>query len=398
MGMKAGYLVELDAVQFDEDTRAAWIQAMTIGKYYHPVHGEIELTPERIQQFAANVNSRVRTTDLDIDYDHKAYGGEAAGWIKRAEVRDTGLWVLVEWTKRAYSLLKEKAYRYFSPEFVDEWEDPRSGEKFTDVLFGGGITNRPFLKDILPINMSEVLGPDVLRRFAEGGKSMEEQIKQLAKLFGLDEDASLDQILGAAQVKLKVPGNEDPNDPADPDSGAGEKPAGEEDDEDEKKKKAPQMNFSEDSALKQLAETNPVVKALMEQAETQAKLLADHAVKLREAEVDKSVTRLSERASSKKFAIAPVARDAIRKALVSAPVQLNDTLVQAFEHLIDGNLVSLEEKGHERNETESAASKRFTDAVTDYVKKNNVTYSEAVSAVSLNDPELYDAYRNGTTD
>ena len=227
---------------------------------------------------------------------------------------------------------------------------------------------------------------------------MEEQIKQLAKLFGLDEDASLDQILGAAQVKLKVPGNEDPNDPADPDSGAGEKPAGEEDDEDEKKKKAPPMNFAEDSALKQLAETNPVVKALMEQAETQAKLLADHAVKLREAEVDKSVTRLSERASSKKFAIAPVARDAIRKALVSAPVQLNDTLVQAFEHLIDGNLVSLEEKGHERNETESAASKRFTDAVTDYVKKNNVTYSEAVSAVSLNDPELYDAYRNGTTD
>ena len=64
MGIKAGYLVELDAVQFDEDTRAAWIQAMTIGKYYHPVHGEIELTPERIQKFAANVNSRVRTTDL----------------------------------------------------------------------------------------------------------------------------------------------------------------------------------------------------------------------------------------------------------------------------------------------------------------------------------------------
>jgi hypothetical protein len=95
----AGYLVDLRGLSFDDATdTSTWIQAMTVGEYEHPVHGNIKITPERIQRFAANVNNRVRETDLDIDYDHKAYGGEAAGWVRQAEAREDGLWVLVEWT------------------------------------------------------------------------------------------------------------------------------------------------------------------------------------------------------------------------------------------------------------------------------------------------------------
>ena len=147
---------------------------MPLGKYSHPIYGEIDITPDKVQRFANNVNNRIRTTELDIDYDHKEYNGEAAGWVKQAEPRENGLWILVEWTAKAWEAIKSKAYRYFSPEFDDEWSDPKTGEKYTDVLFGGGITNRPFLKDILPLNLSEKFSE------LEGDKNMTpEQIKEL---------------------------------------------------------------------------------------------------------------------------------------------------------------------------------------------------------------------------
>ena len=34
----------------------------------------------------------------------------------------------MEWTAKAWEAIKSKAYRYFSPEFDDEWSDPKTGE------------------------------------------------------------------------------------------------------------------------------------------------------------------------------------------------------------------------------------------------------------------------------
>ena len=144
MTKKISYLIELNSLNFSTDTSnsdaaaSSWIQAMPLGKYSHPVYGEINITPEKVARFADNVNRKVRGTDLDIDYDHKEYNGEAAGWVKQAEPRTDGLWILVEWTAKAWEAIKSKAYRYFSPEFDDEWSNPKTGEKYTDVLFGGG--------------------------------------------------------------------------------------------------------------------------------------------------------------------------------------------------------------------------------------------------------------------
>ena len=137
MGNKTSYLIDLHSLKFDElqgGNASSWIQAMPLGKYNHPVYGEIDITPERVQQFAANVAANVRGQELDIDYDHKEYGGDAAGWVKSAEARlnesdprHNGLWVLVEWVHDAYEKIKKGAYKYFSPEFEDEWKHPVTG-------------------------------------------------------------------------------------------------------------------------------------------------------------------------------------------------------------------------------------------------------------------------------
>jgi hypothetical protein len=134
-----------------------WLHTMPIGKKEHPVYGMLDFTKKRLQRFADNVKNRVRKIDLDVDYAHKkdlAKGEKAAGWIRDAEVRDDGLWIGVEFTDTAKKEIKAGEWKYLSPEFYDEWTDA-DGNSFKDVLFGAALTNRPFLKDLLPVAASE---------------------------------------------------------------------------------------------------------------------------------------------------------------------------------------------------------------------------------------------------
>lgn len=170
-GMEYGYLVKLDEgakIELDDDGVPTKVNALVVGKFPHPVHGEVEITEDRLRRFASNVNDNVRGIDLDIDYDHKDKRNDAAGWVKTASVDDEGrLWYDVEWTDEARKAIKEKKYRYFSPEFMDEWEGP-DGTVHSDVLFGGALTNRPFLKGLVPINFSEHVSGDQLLNIDEG--------------------------------------------------------------------------------------------------------------------------------------------------------------------------------------------------------------------------------------
>src|SRR5262245_39533640 len=175
----AGYWVDLETVQLSFDNESTWIQAMPLGTYNHPIWGTMTFTPERVDTFVKNFNDRVRGTDIDIDYDHKVKTDKAAGWVKAAENRGaSGLWIKVEWTPDALKALRNKEYRYFSPEYADEWTSPK-GDTYRDVLVGGALTNRPFLKDILPINLSEIWAGNSNKPPKEEGKQVD--LKELAK-------------------------------------------------------------------------------------------------------------------------------------------------------------------------------------------------------------------------
>lgn len=153
---KLSYYIDLHGVGL-ADKDLTWLHAMPVGTKKHPEYGELEFTSERLQRFASNVKGKVRKIDLDIDYEHKqdpAKGNKAAGWIKDAEVRDDGLWLAAEFTDTAKKEIKDGEWKYLSPEFVDEWADA-DGSKYEDVLFGAALTNRPFLKDLMPIAASE---------------------------------------------------------------------------------------------------------------------------------------------------------------------------------------------------------------------------------------------------
>jgi len=402
-----GYLVDLAGVKLD-DTGAAegsWIQAMPFGTFKHPVHGTIELTQERAQRFADNVKKGVRGQDLNIDYDHKE--GEAAGWVKDAAVRSDGLYLFVEWTKKAAQQIKEKAYRYFSPDFLDKWTHPSTQMSFDDVLCGGALTNRPFLKGILPVNLSEY---DQSKNLSIKLQEVGVDPKKLRKLLGLAEDATDEQVTAALAEKdltvddLKAQTEEPPKEDK------GKK-------EDDKTDEPPmQIAASEVVALaKKLSEgqTSPEVKQLSDLVaglattlETTQKTLAENQTALRLSEADNRVKRLSEvKAGDEKkgkvrYALPPAAQEKLRKIFAEAPKQLSDDVFEAFEDIMKTGLIELGERGSTRvalGEGEESASKQFSEKVAEKMKANDkLDYADAVTAVSAEDPELFDRYREET--
>src|SRR5258706_10837626 len=115
------YLIDISSIQLDEKdgTTSSWVHALPLGDYNHPVWGKISVTTEKAKRFADNIKNKIRGIDPSINYNHNNED-VASGWVKDGESRDTGLWVLVEWTKTAVEKIKAKEYRYFSAEYKDE--------------------------------------------------------------------------------------------------------------------------------------------------------------------------------------------------------------------------------------------------------------------------------------
>jgi hypothetical protein len=140
----------------------SWIMLFPVGHYQHEQYGELDFTPAKLRKIKALYDQRVRHIDAALDVDHRAAHDDsrATGWIESLELREkqpdgtpAGLWGCIKWTPYGMQFLKSDEYRYFSPEF-GAWEDPQSGEQFDDVLIGGALTNRPFLKTMPAIALS----------------------------------------------------------------------------------------------------------------------------------------------------------------------------------------------------------------------------------------------------
>lgn len=381
MGKRYGYYVDLLSYKFDDTSNVSWIHAMPIGKYNHPTYGELDFTPERIGRFAASVKNKVRGIDPDIDYDHKARTDEAAGWVKDADARTDGLWLLVDWTTSALSKIKEKAYRYFSPEFDDEWTD-NQGNKHQDVLFGGGLTNRPFLKDLIPVNLSEL-------SFGEpstGGEEVDK--KAICKALGLPEDSTDEQVMAklteqsASIVTLTaVLANNTQQLSTLQDEVKTLK---------EPKPGEPQIG----DELKQLAETNPTIKALIDQVEHQNKTMAEVTKVLRETQTDARLRELD----SSKIILTPTTKELVKKILNEVPDSLTGSVWDLVKLMRDSKtaMVELGERagGRATFGQDKSADQQFNALVATAMEESkSLSLPDAMELVARENPALYAAYR-----
>lgn len=375
MTQKASYLVDLTGIALSEEAgkpASSWVHALPIGSYSHPIFGSIAITASRAKKFADSVVKRVRGIDPSINFNHNNED-VAAGWVKSAEARDNGVWLFVEWTEDAAKKIKDKAYRYFSAEYADEWENPE-GSTFADVIMGGALTNRPFMKNLVPLNLSEATVDNAFELVSAISGQNVESLKGGNE--GMDEkdiDAIVEKV--TAQLAEKFAAVTTP--PADPANDSDK------------------IDLSEVTELKALAEENPLVAALIRQVENQGVNIVDAQKKLHEQEIQ---VRLSEFDRSK-LVMTPVAKKLVYALLTELPRAHHENFWQLMENMRKSQafLVDLSERSgvSVKYGMDRSPSKRFNELVNKELAAG-VAYADAVTKVAADNSDLYDEYRQET--
>lgn len=171
------------------------LQVLRVGSFNHPRYGLFDITSQVLAEMKANFDNKVRGIDMAFDYFHES-DKEASAWVNSLSLREDGteLWADVTWTPKAEQKLSERELRYFSPDFAFSWTDPETNQTFENVLFGGGLTNRPFVKEMMAIVADETKGENMTELEKANAK-----VKELeAKNIKLSDD------LQASDAKLKA--------------------------------------------------------------------------------------------------------------------------------------------------------------------------------------------------
>jgi len=382
-----GYLVDLEGFAFEDGSHLKWIQAFPVGEYKHPLYGKISMTHERALRMAANANSKVIGTDISIDFAHRkdvSKGQQAAAWVKQAEGRPDGLWLQVEFTDDAAKEIEEKKWRYFSPEFVDSFTNRETGVKTKDVLLGGGLTNRPFLRNILPVNLDEFLGDSSSVKekdeHRKGGERMEKFLEALRIALKLDDDADEEAV--AKALKL--------DDDADEDAvmeaialALTPKPP-------EKKKE--KEKEPEPDPTKQLDLSDPAVKALVDRVEATEKRLAASEIALKLTDIDGKLEKWNR---GDKVAIPVALNEEIKSIMLNAPSDVVNKLESVLDTIVDKGLVELEERGKLR--PRGGSNDSVIDEVEKGIKKlmeadEDLDYADASSIYFRDHEGVYERY------
>lgn len=198
-------------VKLSENT--SQIEIMRTGTWKHPAYGQFSITENDIDDFIRHFNGGVRGVDIAIDLEHgeTPHKGASAGWIKSLNKQGNSLLAEIDWTELGKEKIKNKEYKYFSPEFKFNYEDHETGKKYSNVLMGGGLTNRPFIKNMQPVLLSEDVQLEghqdntsfIYISNTEIERIEDELNKKLLGILKLDENATEDQVSAAIENVFK---------------------------------------------------------------------------------------------------------------------------------------------------------------------------------------------------
>lgn len=139
-----------------------------------------------------------RKLDLVVDYEHQTMlnvQAPAGGWIRELYKGEDAIIAKVEWTEQAAKYLKNREYRYLSP-VVRIRNDGRAV-----AIHSVALTNVPAIDGMFAMCSNDAELDDFYETKKEEG-SMD--LKELAKILGLPEDATEEQVRSALmETKVK---------------------------------------------------------------------------------------------------------------------------------------------------------------------------------------------------
>lgn len=119
-----------------------WHNALPLGKFFHNVYGEIEITADIIKRMEKNFENGLPHYKPPVTIGHKDDMG-SFGFVDEVEAREDGLWVHLVLNEEGTKLLENEKFNYLSAEFVEDYVDPKTGERVGAVFLGVALTNRP---------------------------------------------------------------------------------------------------------------------------------------------------------------------------------------------------------------------------------------------------------------
>lgn len=174
------------AVQLADGARQSWVTLTRIGNFTDPRYGEFSITLDMLGQMVANFDKRVLGQDVFIDVSHKPSDG-AAGKVMKLSVEGGKLRALVEWTPFGLDAIKQRGFSYLSAEYHEAWADNERQQTHGCVLLGAGLTVRPVIKHLDPVQLSQdndhdhavrvAISPSLLKELTE--HSMNKFLKAL---------------------------------------------------------------------------------------------------------------------------------------------------------------------------------------------------------------------------
>lgn len=363
------------------------IHIVPMGEWDHPMYGPMKIGQKEVAEFKHNFDNNVRLNlPITAGHDNGMSGGElpAIGWFKDIMERADGLWGVVEWTEKGMSLLKERAFKYFSPEFYEDYEDPETQKMFGHVLVGGALTNKPYFKELTPVvafsednifnqyknnmlNIEEI----VLKKVEDLTDEEKTFLKDNTDKLSDEQKATFASVL---DVKEEAPKEEETKTEEAPKEETVEEPK--EEVKTASEKKMVQISASELDALRRKANDGAKALELIEASER--------------GEV---VKKLIFSESNKDGKFLPKASDKLNSFISTLNKAQRENFSEVCKLIgkIDASI--FDEVGNETSETASIAA-RIDSAVKKVMSEKKVDYSRALKIVASEQPELMKEYES----
>ena len=200
MKKKRLYVDNRTALAFSEGEggvqRSTDVQLLRVIEAKHGIYGRVKVTAEHLSQMVQNFNANTYGQTIFFDVEHRSDKG-AAGEITALRTDGTYLLADVDWTQHGVDAITHKRHELVSAEFSEEFEDPETGAEAGAVLFGAGLTTRPFVKRMQRVQLSEDGGATTifLPDNPEEKNTMKARTRLAAKLIALQLSAAHQQSL-----------------------------------------------------------------------------------------------------------------------------------------------------------------------------------------------------------
>lgn len=205
------------AVQLADGATQSWVTLTRTGNFSDPRYGDFAITPDMLAQMVSNFDKRVLGQDVFIDVSHRPSDGAAARVLKLS-VEGGRLRALVEWTPFGIDAIKQRGFAYLSAEYHEAWKDNEQQQPHGCVLLGAGLTVRPVIKHLDPVQLSEhdpdegvrtAISPSLFKELTEFSmnKFLQTLLARLIKL-GFT-DATAKPLLDAAAVQVEAAGTDE---------------------------------------------------------------------------------------------------------------------------------------------------------------------------------------------